>query len=179
MVRYADDIVFCFQFEDDARKFYKALQERLAKFGLELSEEKSKIIKFGRFAGKEAGKFDFLGFTVVTGKSKNGNYTVKCHTSEKKLKSKRNKARNWIRENMHTPIGMLIGKLNLKLRVHYNYYGLSHNYKKMFGFYRYVRYELFKALKRRSNDSKMNWDKFDKIMVHQPLLTPKITVPLW
>ena len=179
MVRYADDIVFCFQYEDDARNFYQGLKERLAKFGLELSEDKSKIIKFGRFAGKEAGKFDFLGFTVISGKTRSGKYTTKYHTSEKKLKTKRIKARKWIRENMHTPIGMLIGKLNVKLRGHYNYYGLSFNSMKMLSFYRYVKYELFKALKRRSNDSKMNWDKFNVIMKHQPLLKPKITVPLW
>jgi len=49
----------------------------------------------------------------------------------------------------------------------------------MFGFFEYVRYELFKALKRRSNDSKMNWDVFGKIMSYTPLIKPKITVPLW
>ena len=77
MVRYADDIVFCFQHEKDAKAFYEALKERLNKFGLEISEEKSKIIKFGRFAGKEAGKFDFLGFTAISGKTRNGKYTPK------------------------------------------------------------------------------------------------------
>ena len=179
MVRYADDIVFCFQYENEARNFYQALKDRLAKFGLELSEKKSKIVKFGRFAGKEAGKFDFLGFTVISGKTRNGKYTPKFHTSEKKLKTKRSKARKWIRENMHTPIAMLIKKLNVKLRGHYNYYGLSHNFRKMNGFYKYVTRELFKALKRRSNDSKMNWDKFNVMLKHQPLLKPTITVPLW
>ena len=83
MVRYADDIVFCFQQEDNARNFYEALKIRLAKFGLELSEEKSKIIKFGRFAGKEAGKFDFLGFTVVSGKTRSGKYTSKYRTTRR------------------------------------------------------------------------------------------------
>jgi hypothetical protein len=179
MVRYADDVVFCFRYEDEARNFYEALKNRLAKFGLELSEEKSKIIKFGRFAGKEAGKFDFLGFTVISGKTRSGKYTAKYHTSEKKLKVKRIKVRKWIRENMHSPIGMLIKKLNVKLRGHYNYYGISYNYEKLLGFYRYVRYELFKALKRRSNDSKMNWARFEMMLKHNPLLRPKITVSLW
>jgi group II intron reverse transcriptase/maturase len=69
IVRYADDFVCCFQYEDDARNFYESLKERLAKFGLELSEDKSQIIKFGRFAGGDAGTFDFLGFTVISGKT--------------------------------------------------------------------------------------------------------------
>jgi len=179
MVRYADDVVFCFQHEDDARGFYEALKVRLAKFGLEISEEKSQIIKFGRYAGKEAGKFDFLGFTIVSGKSRKGTYVPKYHTSKKKLKAKRSKAKKWIRKSMHMPIGTLIEKLNVKLRGHYNYYGVSHNLRRMSGFCEYVRKELYKALKRRSNDSKMNWDRFEKITKYNPLLRPKVTVPLW
>jgi group II intron reverse transcriptase/maturase len=179
MVRYADDIVFCFQYQDDAENFYQQLKTRLAKFGLELSEDKSKIVKFGRFAGKEAGKFDFVGFTFMCSQSRNGKFLVKCRTSEKKLKVKRAKASKWIRENMHTPIKELISKLNQKLRGHYNYYGLSHNMAQMRGFYKHVTYVLFKTLKRRSQKDKMNWGKFNKILEYFPLLKPKITVPLW
>jgi retron-type reverse transcriptase len=61
MARCADGIAMCFQYEDDARRCRKELEERLAKFGLELSPEKTRILKFGRFAGKSAGSFDFLG----------------------------------------------------------------------------------------------------------------------
>jgi group II intron reverse transcriptase/maturase len=179
IVRYADDFVCCFQYEDDARNFYEALKVRLAKFGLELSEDKSKIIKFGRFAGDDAKTFDFLGFTHVSGKSRNGKFVVKYRTSEKKLKAKRVKVKIWLRQNMHIPIGELIKKLNAKLRGHYNYYGLSHNFKKMNGFYKYVERTLFKVLNRRGGKRKMNWDMFSKVKEHNPLLLPTITVPLW
>jgi len=179
MVRYADDFVCCFQYEDDARNFYEALKERLAKFGLELSEDKSQIIRFGRFSGGDAGTFDFLGFTIISGKSRSGNYCVKYRTSEKKLKAKRAKVKKWLWQNMHTPIGELIKKLNVKLRGHYNYYGLSHNFKKMNGFYRYVERTLFRILNRRGGKKKLNWEKFGKIIRHNPLLLPMITVPLW
>jgi len=179
MVRYADDCVCCFQYEEDARKFYEALKERLARFGLELSEDKSQIIKFGRFAGNDAGTFDFLGFTIVSGKSRSGKFTVKYRTSEKKLKAKRAKVKKWILQNMHTPIGELIKKLNVKLRGHYNYYGLSHNFKKMNGFYCYVKRTLFKTLNRRGGKRKMNWERFGRLMEYNPLLPPKITVSLW
>ncbi len=71
IVRYADDFVCCFQLKEDAERFYKALIKRLAKFSLEIAEEKTKILAFGRFAadnGKrqglgKPGTFDFLGFT--------------------------------------------------------------------------------------------------------------------
>ena len=179
MVRYADDFVCCFQYEDEARNFYEALKERLAKFGLELSEDKSQIIKFGRFAGGDAGKFDFLGFTVISGKSRSGSYCVKYRTSEKKLKAKRANVKKWLWKNMHTPIGRLIAKLNAKLRGHYNYYGLSHNFKEMNGFYCYVKRTLFRTLNRRGGKKKLNWEKFGIILQHNPMLLPTITVPLW
>jgi len=179
MVRYADDAVFCFQYEDDARAFYEALKQRLAKFGLELSEEKSSIIKFGRFAGKEAGEFDFLGFTFITSKSRKGKYMVVKVTSQKKLKVKKWKAKEWIKDNMHMPIGELIKRLNLKLRGHYNYYGISHNTKRMRNFYNYVKRQLKKILSRRSQKGYISWEKLEKILAYNPLLKPFITRPLW
>ena len=179
LVRYCDDFVCCFQYEDDARNFYEALKERLAKFGLELAEDKSQIIKFGRFSGGGAGTFDFLGFTVISGKSRSGKYCVKFRTSEKKLKAKRANVKKWLWQNMHTPVGELVKKLNVKLRGHYNYYGLSHNFKKMNGFYRYVIRTLFKVLNRRGGKKKLNWEKFGKMLQYNKLLAPMITVPLW
>jgi len=179
MVRYADDAVFCFEYESDAKAFYGMLRDRLAKFGLELSEDKSKIVKFGRYAGKEAGKFDFLGFTFLCGKTRNGKFTVKTHTSQKKLKAKKAKAKKWIKFNMHSPIKELIAKLNVKLRGHYNYYGVSHNIAHMAGFYEYIKHTLYRALRRRSQKYKLDWKRFCNMLTFEPLLTPKITVPLW
>lgn len=179
MVRYADDSVYCFQYEDDARNFYEALKERLKKFGLELSEEKSKIIKFGRFAGKEAEVFDFLGFSHIAGKSRKGKYIVKYRTSEKKLMAKRLKVRKWIKENIHLPIGELIKKTNLRLQGHYNYYGISHNMKKLQGFYDYIKWQLIRGLRRRSQKDKTNWDKFNRILKRFPLVRPSLKVALW
>jgi group II intron reverse transcriptase/maturase len=179
MVRYADDIVFCFQYEADARRFYKALKQRLAKFGLELSEDKSKIIKHGRESGKEAEKFDFLGFTFLISKSRKGNYMVIKITSQKKLKAKKQKVKKWIKDNMHTPVGELIKRLNRKLRGHYNYYGLSHNYDRMWDFFCYVKRQLKLRLSRRSQKGKISWEKLEKILHFNPLLRPTITRPLW
>ena len=62
MVRYADDFVCLFQYENEAQKFYQLLIERLKKFGLEIAEDKSRILPFGRYKGTKE-SFDFLGFT--------------------------------------------------------------------------------------------------------------------
>ena len=104
---------------------------------------------------------------------------MKYQTSEKKLKAKRVKVKKWMRQNMHTPIGELIKKLNVKLRGHYNYYGISYNFDKMISFKRYAERTLFKVLNRRGGKKKMNWDKFWRTLEFNPLLEPKITVPLW
>jgi len=174
MVRYADDVVFCFENEEDAVGFYRALKERLKKFSLELSEEKSKVIKFGKNAGDNAGKFDFLGFTHITGKSSKGAFCVKRKTSQKKLKAKRQIAKKWLQENRHMPIKLLIDKLNCKLRGHYNYYGIIGNYKAMVTFRLYVLGRLFAALNRRGAKKDLTYEQFNRLLTVYPVDTPKI-----
>jgi len=179
MVRYADDFVLCFQYKEEAQAVYSALKQRLAKFGLELSEEKSSIIKFGRSAGKDAGKFDFLGFTFVTTKSRKGKFIVVEITSQKKLKVKRSKIKSWIKDNMHNPVEELIKLLNIRLGGHYNYYGLTNNYKRISDFYQYVKRQLRMWLGRRSQKGRITWEEFERMLEFYPLRQPKITKTLW
>ena len=174
MVRYADDVVFCFENEGAAKGFYEALKERLKKFNLELSEEKSKIIRFGRKAGNDGGKFDFLGFTHVMAKSRKGTLYVKRITSQKKLKAKRLNVKKWLRENMHTPIKVLIEKLNRKLRGHYNYYGIVGNYAAMENFREYVLRRLKATLNRRGAKKDMTEEVFQRILLAYPVIRPRI-----
>jgi group II intron reverse transcriptase/maturase len=174
MVRYADDVVFCFEREGDARGFYGALKERLKKFKLELSEEKSKIIWFGRNAGEKSGKFDFLGFTHIAGKSRKGTFCVKRTTSQKKLKTKRAVVKKWLWENMHTPIKTLVEKLNRKLQGHYNYYGIIGNYKAMACFRMYVLDRLKDTLSRRGASNDVTYEAFAKLLQAYPVIMPKI-----
>jgi len=173
MVRYADDIVFCFEREEEAREFYQALRVRLAKFKLELSEEKSKIIKFGISAGDDTGKFDFLGFTHLIGRSREGKPCVKRITSQKKLKAKRQKVKQWLWENMHTPVNLLVEKLNRKLQGHYNYYGIIGNFDAMAGFREYV-LDRLKAVLGRRGSGYITHEKFKRILQYNPVVKPRI-----
>ena len=93
LVRYADDFVCMFQYENEAQRFYELLKERLSKFNLEIAEDKSRILPFGRYKGTKE-SFDFLGFTHINGKSHWGKYCVLHRTSKKKLKQKREAAKN-------------------------------------------------------------------------------------
>lgn len=181
MTRYADDFVCCFQYENDAKNFYGMLKERLEKFGLSLAEEKSKIIRFGRFArtdGAGKDKFDFLGFTHINGKSKEGYYKVVHYTSEKKLKAKRQAVKSWLLENIHINKCELANKLNVKLIGHYRYYGITDNTVKMRRFHSYVKNTLYKMLNKRSQ-RRISWDKYIKFLEFNPIAIPKVYVSLW
>lgn len=87
-VRYADDFILMFQYEEEAVYFLEALDKRLKEFGLELELNKTKITPFGRFKGTKE-NFSFLGFTFYNGKTTTGKYRPIVHTDKNKLKQKR------------------------------------------------------------------------------------------
>lgn len=93
MVRYADDFVCLFQYENEAQRFYQLLIERLRKFGLEIAEDKSRILPFGRYKGTKE-SFDFLGFTHYNATSHWGKYCVLHRTSRKKQEEAENEKRS-------------------------------------------------------------------------------------
>ena len=184
IVRYADDFVCFFQYENEAEMFYRDLEVRLAKFGLELAKDKSKIMSFGRFARKdnEDGKtqsFDFLGFTLNNGKTRTGKYRVVCRTNKKKLKEKKKAVKEWLRYNIQRRLPDLIGLLNRKIVGHYAYYGISGNYQGLLNFYRFIESALRKALSRRSQRGYLNWKRYNSVLEKYPIVKPKIFVNIW
>jgi len=153
MVRFADDSVFCFQWEDEAREFYKLYRERLEKFNLEIAEEKSNIIRFStKDSGGNSGTFDFLGFTHYIGKSRNNKPRVKRKTSRKKYQAKLQEYKAWLKTNMHEPLGELIKSLNRKLEGYYNYYGVTDNIVMLKKIREEIKKMLYKVLCRRSRE---------------------------
>jgi hypothetical protein len=113
MVRYADDFVCCFQYEEDARAFYQALIPRLGKFNLEVADEKTRIFAFGRKAeeakrrqgGGKPDTFDFLGFTHYCSKGRKGQFRVKRKTSAKKFRASLLRCKLWLQKNRTLPAG--------------------------------------------------------------------------
>lgn len=181
IVRYADDSVACFQNQNEAESYYNSLKQRLAKFGLEISAEKSKIIEFGRYAEQRRGErglprpktFDFLGFTHYCGKSRAGKFKLKWKTSRKKFCSKINQFKKWIKDNRYKPIKEIWESVNLKLRGHYNYYGVSDNSDNLNKFREETVKLVFYWLGKRSQRKSINWSKLNKILKHYPLVRPK------
>jgi len=187
MVRYADDSVFCFQYESEAHEFYKLLKQRLARFKLEVAEDKTKIIRFGRFAEeniKNKGKskpetFDFLGFTHYCSKSEKGSFRVKRRTSKKKYNASLKRCKQWLKDNLTTQTVEIMKKLTVKLNGYYRYYGVTDNTTMMSEYRDVVRKMLYKSLNRRSQRKSFNWDKYALFLIKHPLIRPKIYVNIY
>lgn len=182
IIRYADDFVICVQYKDEAESILKALKQRFNKFGLELSEEKTKIVAFGRYAEENAsrkndrpGNFEFLGFTHFNDKTRRGYYKVGRKTSRKKFKSKMQEMNTWLKSIRNKVKAKEWWKvLSAKLRGHFQYYGVSGNYVSISMYYSKTIKFVHKWINRRSQKKKYNWKKFNAYLDRYKLPQPKI-----
>ena len=186
IVRYADDFVMGFEKAADARQMLIDLKERLAVFGLQLHEEKTRLIEFGRFAAvsrrargeQRPETFAFLGFTHYCGRTRDGRFIVKHKTQSSRLTRKLKAIRQDARRRMHEPLTKQHRWYASMLRGHYGYFGMPHNWRALNGFRQDVRRIWFNCLKRRSQRSRrMGWDWFEALTAHLPLPLPRITHP--
>ena len=175
--RYADDFVILLQSEKEAKEVMGLLKDRLAKFSLEVAEEKTRILPFGSRRGTSE-SFDFLGFTIYNGKSRKGKYQVKFRTCVKKLKTKLQIAKEWIYDNMHRGIEELLMAINRKYRGHCQYYGVNGNYQMLSKVWHYLKYITHYALRRRGQKHPISWEKFSEIW-KTFIMKPKICVTIW
>lgn len=175
IVRYADDFVLGFTDKTDAERVMKVLPLRFAKYGLTLHPDKTRLIDLNDKRGGGGRSFEFLGFTHFLGKSKRGLSVLKRKTSSKRLTRSIMNINDFIKQNRHMKLNDLIDALNIKLRGHYNYYGVTFNMRSLNGFFMVVRQRLYKWLNRRGGKKKLNWDEFSRYVdVWYPLLKPSI-----
>jgi len=175
IVRYADDFVLGLENARDAKRVMDVLPKRFEKYKLELHPDKTKIVNLNSKRGEGSRSFDFLGFTHYLGKSLKGKVVLKRKTSSKKLTVATNKIQDWIKENRHRKLKELIPELNVKLRGHYNYYGITFNGKGVNSYYEQVQRSLQKWLNRRGGKPVWPWERFKKLIKEWiPLFKPKI-----
>ena len=183
IVRYADDFVCCFQYQSDAQFFYSNLIKRLEKFNLEVAEDKTKIISFGRFAERNGqGKpptFDFLGFTHYCSKGRNGNFRVKRRSSHKKVNAKLKNHKEWLKSHRTVDIQIIMDRLKRSLHGYYNYYCITDNLQAVENFLYRVKQTLFKWMNRRSQRKSFSWDKFNLFLKKYPLPRPHTKVNIY
>jgi group II intron reverse transcriptase/maturase len=184
IVRYADDIVFGFQYCSEAQRFLEGLRKRLGEFNLELHGDKTRLIEFGRFAAenrrrKGRGKpetLDFLGFTHICGQNRDGKFIVLRHTIRKRQRAKLNEIKRELRRRLHIPIPEVGRWLRTVLRGHYNYYGVPNNGRAINAFRFYVARLWFSSLRRRSQRTRINWARMGRL-AKRWLPYPKIQHP--
>ena len=176
-VRYADDFLILFQYENEARDVLEVLRKRLGKFSLEVAEEKTRILPIGRFKGtKEA--FDFLGFTFYNTKTRGGKYRLGIRTSKKKLKAKRQAAKEWLRTRLTKPVSETMEILASVIRGHCNYYGVNGNFHAIQSFWKYLKYSTYRMLNRRDQKGKLKYPKFLRIWNYY-VKEPHLTKDIW
>ena len=173
IVRYADDFVMGFQHKQEAGSFLKELRERLAKFGLELHPDKTRLIEFGQFAAENRKKrgegkpetFDFLGFTHICARTRKGNYfTVRRKTIAKRMRNKIKTVRAKLMQRRHDPIKELGEYVRSVVKGHFNYYAVPNNKRSIDAFRSAILKSWFQALRRRSQKARRySWDKFKRM----------------
>lgn len=177
IVRFADDSVIGCEYRSDAEKVLKALIKRFEEFGLEINQEKTKLIPFCN-PGKnnlEPGTFNFLGFTHYWGKTRKGGWTIKRLTSGKRLRKTMKEIREWCRQYRHTPIRQQWVILRSKLIGHYKYFAVICNYERMELLYKHTKKAWKHWLESRTRGGEMSWETFEKKILNvYPLPKPKI-----
>jgi RNA-directed DNA polymerase len=176
MVRYADDIVMAFEREDDARRVMAVLPHRLERFKLELNTEKTRLVNFvsPTRGGNDADSFNFLGFTLFWGTSRKGGSTIRWKTSKKSLNKTLRAFNEWCRRNYHQPIAMQHAALCRSLRGHDAYFGLTMNGRALQQLRTRVTRIWHKWMGRRSQRSRLTWDRFTRLLERFPLSRARV-----
>ena len=171
IVRFADDAVVGFEYRQDAERFWADLRERLAKFSLELNADKTRLIRFGRFAAqqrKERGlgkpeTFQFLGFTHICGRTKAGRFKLTRITDKKRMRTKLSKVKAELIRRRHLPIPDQGRWLASVLRGHCNYYAVPDNSKAINAFRFRIIGHWLAALRRRSQRTRLTWKRMYRL----------------
>lgn len=184
LIRYADDFVILFTYEEDARRVMEVLPKRFGKYGLTLHPDKTRLIPFRRPPHKalgggdhgtnQPGTFDLLGFTHYWGRTRRGGWAVMRQTASKRLSRAVQSIAQWCRAHRHSPVVEQHAKLSQKIRGHYAYYGITGNARALHGFLWAVSRAWRKWLDRRNRQREMTWPRFKRLLKRYPLPPPRI-----
>jgi group II intron reverse transcriptase/maturase len=171
IVRFADDFIVGFEHEEDARRFLDELHQRLARFGLELHPDKTRLIEFGRHAARNRasrglGKpetFDFLGFTHICVTSRSGRFWLRRITISKRMRAKLREVKDQLKQRRQLPIPDQGRWLKSVVQGHYAYYAVPGNTDAVAAFRYQVTQRWRQALRRRSQRTRVTWARLGPI----------------
>jgi group II intron reverse transcriptase/maturase len=159
LIKFADDFVVTFEYENEAKEFMGQLKQRLGKFGLKLSPSKTRMLKFNRFE-EDNDRLEFLGFELSWQRNQKGYKYIAIRTSRKKFANSLQNIKSWIERSVCFPINQVIANLNVKLTGYYNYYGIRGNTQSVWDVYSIVRSIMFSKLNRRSHRRSYTWESY-------------------
>ena len=171
IVRYADDLVVGFEHESDARRFWDAIRERMQEFSLSLHPDKTRLIEFGRRAAtkrKQCGlgkpeTFNFLGFTLICGKSRRGSFLIHRKTRRDRMKAKLKEIKGELRWRMHRPIPEQGKWLKQVITGFFAYHAVPTNFRALLRFRAQIKDLWLRTLRRRSQKDRTSWERITKL----------------
>ena len=172
VVRFADDFVVGFEHRHEAERFLAELRERFAQFGLELHPDKTRLLRFGRWAAQSArargaGKpetFNFLGFTHCCGKTRKGRFTVLRLTMRKRWQAKLREVKTELRRRMHLPVRSQGAYVRAVVLGHVRYYGVPMNGATLGAFRRAIGLLWWRVLRHRSQGNHLPWHRMTRYL---------------
>lgn len=185
LIRYADDFIIGFEKPEDAGRVLAVLHKRMAKYGLTLHPEKTRLIPFERpgFGQKErtgSGTFDFLGFTMYWRKSRRGGWYLGMGTRKAKVQKFLHGLSEWCRRHRHLPLKDQHAALSSRLRGHFRYFGVNGNIRRLQTvLHRSKRLWLLRLRRRSQRGNRLTWKRFDAYLKAHPLPPPRICVSIW
>jgi RNA-directed DNA polymerase len=184
LVRYADDFVMTFERQDDAERVMDVLGKRMGRFGLTLHPDKTRLLRFrrppaGQTGGKGPATFDFLGFTLHWRRARSGRWGMMGKTRSARLRRSVQAIADWCRRHRHLPVKEQHTALRRRIQGHFNYFGISGNFRSLLLLVEEAKRAWYKWLRRRSQQAHLTWEQFGALLKRLPLPRPRITVRIW
>jgi RNA-directed DNA polymerase len=184
LVRYADDIVMGFEHEGEARRFLADLRQRMEKFALALHPDKTRLIEFGRYAAERRARrglgkpetFNFLGFTHISGQTRQGAFQLKRQTRRDRMRAKLRAIKEELQRRMHEPIPLQGKWLGQVVRGYFAYHAVPTNGRRLKAFRDQVKDLWRRALRRRSQRDRSTWKRIAQLAA-EFLPTPRVLHP--
>jgi group II intron reverse transcriptase/maturase len=182
LIRYADDFVIGFEQQEDAKRVMEVLPQRMGRYGLTLHPEKTRLLPFERpkaKGGKGPATFDFLGFRLYWRRTRRGRWQMWCKTKPASFRRAIRAATEYCRRYRHDPVQEQHAALVRRIRGHFNYFAVNGNGPSLKALVRNIERIWLYWLRRRSQRTRLNWERYKRLLRRFPLPPPRIQVQIW